>query len=182
MSRSRASGEREAALRDAGVDDFIFAGGDALVALSGRSVGSASKAGSGIGSMSSIPNFASIALLSPWRGRAAPGHSASPRNRRQVVLWRRRLARPRLLRPGRAAPTCAAHPAMYVNEPWTVRQQRLLHRRAVERVRPRQSAGGGQGHLGRLRSRDPSAGMTPTIRASPATSARPAWRSIPSKI
>ena len=67
---------------------------------------------------------------------------------------------------------------MYANRPWTIRQYaRLLDRRGVQRVLPREPRGRAAGPLGRVRSRHaPRLRLGPPARAS-ATSARPASRS-----
>ena len=136
--------------------------------------------------MSQIPDFSNVAIRAlpsqpDRRGERAHLDDAR-RHRRQVAL---RAARPRRARslavtgPGLPPYLRGPYPTMYVQQPWTIRQyagfSTAEESNAFYRRQPRRRP---RGHRRSPSTSPRIAATTAIIRASPAMSAWPAWRSI----
>ena len=176
-------GEAEAALRAAGVDDFIFAGGDAIAALEGLYRRIARLRRAGRATMSRIPDFSRTPFAAAV-GLARRGRDAACGRRPRASTSSRSTARPiapgsisrttgRAFRPICAGPIppctstsrgrCASTPAFRPPRSRTP---------SIAPISPPARRGSPSPSISR-----PIAATIPTIRASPATSAWPASRS-----
>lgn len=82
--------------------------------------------------------------------------------------------------PGSAPFLRGPYPAMYVTQPWTIRQYAGFSTAQESNAFYRRNLAAGQRGLSVAFDLRPTAATTPTIRGSPAMSAWPVWPSIPS--